>query len=394
VERYTLTQRFTEERMLALTEQRTVLLAEAAEDKAAALKELRSVLEAAAAEDKAAALKELKTLLESVAAEDKARALSALKSQMEAAAAKAQAEALAALKAQLEADFERQLAALRVRAASLQPACIARPRCAAPVLSVPPPCSVQAQLEKAMNDALARLRTELEAAAAKDKADALSAQESKLKVRLHVACVPQCAPCPHTRPARSQAAFETEKAALVADYERQIKELKECKARLRTEHAAALAALRAELEAAMAKALADLEARLKAAHAAEIEKLLADAAAKMAAALAALRADLEAQIAALKAQAERDAAELAKLRKEVADAGATTFYYEKVQKELDAAMQLPIGKTVARIQEIIEELAMFQARHTRCLRSCPFAFALTQSLLRAQKEAMDKKAGR
>jgi hypothetical protein len=28
------------------------------------------------------------------------------------------------------------------------------------------------------------------------------------------------------------------------------------------------------------------------------------------------------------------------------------------------------------------------------LRSCPFAFALTQSLLRAQKEAMDKKAGR
>jgi hypothetical protein len=74
------------------------------------------VLEAAAAEDKAAALKELKTLLESVAAEDKARALAALKAQMEAAAAKAQAEALAALKAQLEADFERQLAALRVRA--------------------------------------------------------------------------------------------------------------------------------------------------------------------------------------------------------------------------------------------------------------------------------------
>ena len=156
----------------------------------------------------------------------------------------------------------------------------------------------------------------------------------------------------------------------MADYERQIKELKECKARLRNEHAAALAALRAELEAAMAKALADLEARLKAAHAAEIEKLLADAAAKLAAALAALRADLEAQIAALKAQAERDAAELAKLRKEVADAGATTFYYEKVQKELDAAMQLPIGKTVARIQEIIEELAMFQARHTRCFLFC------------------------
>ena len=116
MERYTLTQRFTEERMLALTEQRTILLAEAAEDKAAALAEQRTVLEAAAAEDKAAALKELKLLLESVAAEDKARALAALKAQLEAAAAKAQAEALAALKAQLEAEFERQLAALRVRA--------------------------------------------------------------------------------------------------------------------------------------------------------------------------------------------------------------------------------------------------------------------------------------
>ena len=35
-----------------------------------------------------------------------------------------------------------------------------------------------------MNDALARLRAELEAAAAKDKADALAAQEAKLTVRL------------------------------------------------------------------------------------------------------------------------------------------------------------------------------------------------------------------
>ena len=133
MERYTLTQRFTEARMLALTEQRTILLAEAAEDKAAALAEQRTVLEAAAAEDKAAALKELKLLLESVAAEDKARALAALKAQLEAAAAKAQAEALAALKAQLEAEFERQLAALRVRTAArkLRP-CAALMRRSAP----------------------------------------------------------------------------------------------------------------------------------------------------------------------------------------------------------------------------------------------------------------------
>ena len=118
MERQTLTQRFTEERVLALTEQRTTLLAEAAADKASSLAELRTVLEAAAAEDKAAALKELKLLLESVAAEDKARALAALKSDLEAAAAKAQAEALASLRSQLEEDFERQLAALRVRIAS------------------------------------------------------------------------------------------------------------------------------------------------------------------------------------------------------------------------------------------------------------------------------------
>ena len=63
MERFTLTQRFTEERMLALTEQRTILLAEAAEDKAAALAEQRTVLEAAAAEDKAAALASLEATL-------------------------------------------------------------------------------------------------------------------------------------------------------------------------------------------------------------------------------------------------------------------------------------------------------------------------------------------
>lgn len=90
MERYTLTQRFTEERVLALTEQRTILLAEAAEEKNAALLEQRAILESAAAEDKAAALKELKFLLESVAAEDKARALAAQRSALEAAAAKAQ----------------------------------------------------------------------------------------------------------------------------------------------------------------------------------------------------------------------------------------------------------------------------------------------------------------
>ena len=154
---------------------------------------------------------------------------------------------------------------------------------------------------------------------------------------------------------------------MIADYERKLQELRDCKARLRAEHAAALAALRAELEAAMAKALADLEARLKAEHAKEIEALLADAAAKLAAALAALRAELEGQIAALKAQAERDAAELARLRaenarmqKELDDASKVKFKYEIVRKDLTEALEMPIGKTVGRMTEIIEDLNRFQ----------------------------------
>jgi uncharacterized protein involved in exopolysaccharide biosynthesis len=53
---------------------------------------------------------------------------------------------------------------------------------------------------------------------------------------------------------------------------------------------------------------------------------------------------------------------LARLKAELDEANATTFYYEKVRRELDAALQLPIGKTVSRIQEIIEELGVFQAR--------------------------------
>jgi len=137
-----------------------------------------------------------------------------------------------------------------------------------------------------------------------------------------------------------QISFQNEKAAIVADYEQQVQKLRVCKQRLKDEHAAALAALRAELEAAMAKALADLEERLKAAHAKEIEALLADAAAKLAAALDAMRADYEAQLAALRAQAERDAAELARLRAENSrlkteadEADAMGIYYQKASRD-------------------------------------------------------------
>jgi hypothetical protein len=139
MERYTLTQRFTEERVLALTEQRTILLAEAAEEKNAALLEQRAVLESAAAEDKAAALKELKFLLESVAAEDKARALAAQKAALEAAAAKAQARSSAAARKMPGAERMGRIAGHQ--------AVPDRPRSAIPLLPAPhpapphPPCA-------------------------------------------------------------------------------------------------------------------------------------------------------------------------------------------------------------------------------------------------------------
>lgn len=79
---HALQQRFTEERVLALTEQRSILLAEAAEEKNAALLEQRAILEAAHAEDKAIALSELKYLLECMAEEDKARALDELRAEL------------------------------------------------------------------------------------------------------------------------------------------------------------------------------------------------------------------------------------------------------------------------------------------------------------------------
>ena len=177
-------------------------------------------------------------------------------------------------------------------------------------------------LERQKEEALSHLRSELEAAAAKDKAAALAALESQLTL-----------------------SFQNEKAAIIADYERQLEELRALLARLRQEHADAMAALRAELEAAMAKALADLEARLKAAHAKEIEALLADAAAKLEAALAALRAEYEAKIAALKAQAERDAAELERLRLDnqrmqamIADYESQGVFYKKSQRDLQVTL--------------------------------------------------------
>jgi hypothetical protein len=54
-----------------------------------------------------------------------------------------------------------------------------------------------------MNDALARLRAELEAAAAKDKADALAAQEMKLTVRRACCCTHRARSCVRSGKERS-----------------------------------------------------------------------------------------------------------------------------------------------------------------------------------------------
>jgi hypothetical protein len=60
---------------------------------------------------------------------------------------------------------------------------------------------------------------------------------------------------------------------------------------------------------------------------------------------------------------------LARLRAQMEESNKMSFKYEQVRLELDAALQLPIGKTVSRIQDIIEELGVFQAR-SRARLSC------------------------
>jgi hypothetical protein len=189
-------------------------------------------------------------------------------------------------------------------------------------------------------------------------------------------------------PATHQAEFKAREESIINEYEKKLAELRAMIERLKADHASAMAALRAELVGAMAKALADLEARLNAEHAKQIEALLADAAAKLAAALAAMRADYDAQLAALRAQAERDAAELAYLRSEnarlkleAAEADAIGIYYDRVRKDLESALQLPMGKVISSLvppgsqpspewpsltaallqEEIIGDLGKFQA---------------------------------
>lgn len=69
-----------------------------------------------------------------------------------------------------------------------------------------------------------------------------------------------------------------------------------------------------------------------------------------------MRAQHAAEVARLQDRIKELEALLAKMKADLAEAKQMGVYYEKVRLELDAALQLPIGKTVSRIQEIIEEL--------------------------------------
>ena len=52
---------------------------------------------------------------------------------------------------------------------------------------------------------------------------------------------------------------------------------------------------------------------------------------------------------------------LAALRMELDENAKMGVYYDKVRIDLTAALQLPIGKTVSRIEEIISALQAYQS---------------------------------
>jgi hypothetical protein len=60
---------------------------------------------------------------------------------------------------------------------------------------------------------------------------------------------------------------------------------------------------------------------------------------------------------------------LARLRAQMEESNKMSFKYEQVRLELDAALQLPIGKTVSRIQDIIQELGCVLLRRA-CAACC------------------------
>ena len=142
-----------------------------------------------------------------------------------------------------------------------------------------------------------------------------------------------------------QAAWQAEKDALLEEIER----LKRLLAQQREELLAAAAAEKARLEALMAEAAAaaaDRLAALAAAFAKEKDELQAKHAAEVARLMERIR-ELEAMLAALRMELDENA--------------KMGVYYDKVRIDLTAALQLPIGKTVSRIEEIISALQAYQS---------------------------------
>ncbi len=144
--------------------------------------------------------------------------------------------------------------------------------------------------------------------------------------------------------ARLTAAWQAEKDDLLAEIER----LKALLAQQRQELLDAAAAEKARLEQMMADAAAAAKARMQA---------MADAFAKEKEELAAKHA---AEVARLMDRIKELEAMLAALRSELDESSKMGAYYDKVRVELTAALQLPIGKTVARIDQIINELGEYQ----------------------------------
>lgn len=161
--------------------------------------------------------------------------------------------------------------------------------------------------------------------------------------------------CSCTRPqqhaneiAALKAAFEKEKNALLAEIERLKALLVSQKKELEAQLAAAVAAGEKKLNDALANAQKE-----KADLVAAFEKEKAALMAKAAADLDSLRMQLMAQIKSLQDEIDRLTAELNRQR-------TAKVKYDQVRVDLQGALEMPIGRTVGRIQEIIDDLVKFQ----------------------------------
>lgn len=120
------------------------------------------------------------------------------------------------------------------------------------------------------------------------------------------------------------------------------------KRELEAQLAAAVAAGEKKLSDAVAQAQAE-----KSALVAAFEKETAALEAKAASDLDSLRMQLSTKISALQEEIDRLTLELNRQR-------TAKVKYDSVRVDLQGALEMPIGRTVGRIQEIIDDLVKFQ----------------------------------